>query len=150
MSCLRYFSAHFLRYQFQTLLEHVVGGLTLHHPALMWPLGVVVLQVAIQVCLHLLYRLIPGRSPLDTEVFIQQCAMQSLDKAVALRPAHLGCPVLNPLQLQEQLVGMMVWAPTELAPVVRQVCSIRTPCARRPNTNGYLQDWVKLISIHCD
>jgi hypothetical protein len=28
--------------------------------------------------------------------------------------------VLNPLQLQEQLVGMMVRAPTELAPVVRQ------------------------------
>ncbi len=46
--------------------------------------------------------------------------MQSLDKAVALWPAHLGCPVLNPLQLQEQLVGMVVRAPTELAPVVRQ------------------------------
>ena len=86
----------------------------------MWPLGVVVLQIAIQVCLHLLYRLIPGRSPLDTEVFIQQCAMQPFDKAVALRPAHLGGSVLNPLQLQEQLVGMMVRAPAELAPVVRQ------------------------------
>ncbi len=46
--------------------------------------------------------------------------MQPLDKAVALRPAHLGCPVLNPLQLQEQFVGMMVWAPTELATVIRQ------------------------------
>ena len=102
MSCLRYFSAHFLRYQFQTLLEHAVGGLTLHHPALMWPLGVVVFQVAIQVCLHLFYRLIPGRSPLDTEVFIQQCAMQSLDKTVALRPAYLGCPVFNFLQLQKR------------------------------------------------
>ena len=120
MSCLRYFSAHFLRYQFQTLLEHAVGGLPLHHHALMRPLSVVVLQIAIQVCLHLFYRLIPGRPPLDSEVFIQQCAMQSLDKAVALWPADLGCPVLNPLQLQEQLVGMMVWAPTELAPVIRQ------------------------------
>ena len=85
----------------------------------MWPLGVVVFQVAIQVCLHLLYRLIPGRPPLDTEVLIQQCAVQPLDKAIALRPAYLGGPVLNPLQLQEQLVGMMVRAPTELAPVVR-------------------------------
>ena len=100
MSCLRYFSAHFFRYQFQTLLEHAVGRLSLHHPALMWPLGVVVLQIAIQVCLHLLYRLIPGRPPLDTEVFIQQGSMQPLDKAVALRPAHLGGSVLNPLQLQ--------------------------------------------------
>ncbi len=79
----------------------------------MWPLGVVVLQV----CLHLLHRLISGCPPLDTEVFIQQCAMQSLDKAVALRSAHLGGPVLNPLQLQEQLVGMVVRAPTELAPL---------------------------------
>lgn len=61
----------------------------------MWPLGVVVFQVAIRVCLHLFHRLIPGRPPLDTEVFIQQCAVQSLDKAVALRPAYLGCPMLN-------------------------------------------------------
>lgn len=53
-------------------------------------------------------------------MFIQQCAMQPLDKAVALRPVHLGCPVFNPPQLQEQLVGMMVWASAELAPVVRQ------------------------------
>ncbi|MNG83050.1 hypothetical protein D3C71_733360 [compost metagenome] len=120
MSCLRYFSAHFLRYLFQALLEHAIGGLTLHHPALMWPLGVVVYQVAIQVCLHLLHRLIPGRPPLDTGVFIQQGSVQPLDKAIALWPAHLGCPVFNSLQLQEQLVGMMVWAPTELAPVVRQ------------------------------
>ena len=28
--------------------------------------------------------------------------------------------MLNPLQLQEQLVGMVVRAPTELAPVIRQ------------------------------
>ncbi len=86
----------------------------------MWPLGFVVFQVAIQVCLHLLYRLISGHSPLDTDVFIQHGSMQPLDKAVALRPAHLGCPVLNPLQLQEQLVGMVVRAPTELAPIIRQ------------------------------
>lgn len=46
--------------------------------------------------------------------------MQPFDKAVALRPAYLGCPVLNTLQLQEQLVGVMVRAAAELAPVVRQ------------------------------
>ncbi len=46
--------------------------------------------------------------------------MKSLDKAVALRPAHPGCPVLNPLQLQEQLAGMVVRSSTELAPVIRQ------------------------------
>ena len=86
----------------------------------MWPLGVAVLQVAIQACPHLLHCLIPGRFPLDAAVFIQRCAMQSLDKAIALRPAYLGGPVLNSLKLQEQLVGMRVWAPTELAPVVRQ------------------------------
>ncbi len=46
--------------------------------------------------------------------------MQPLDKAVALRPAYFGGPVFNSLQLQEQLIGMMVRAPAELAPVVRQ------------------------------
>ncbi len=120
MSCLRYFSAHFLRYQFQTLFEHAVGGLSLHHPALMWLLDVVVLQVAIQVYLLLFHRLIPGRPPLDTEMFIQQGKMLPFDKAVALWPAYIGGPVLNSLQLQEQLVGMIVRAPTELASIVRQ------------------------------
>ncbi len=46
--------------------------------------------------------------------------MQPLDKAVALRPAHLGGPVLNPLQLQEQLARVMVRTSAELAPIVRQ------------------------------
>ena len=45
--------------------------------------------------------------------------MWPLDKAVALWPAYLGGPVLNPHQLQEQL-RVMVRTPTELAPVVRQ------------------------------
>ena len=80
----------------------------------MWPLVVVMFQVAIQVCLHLPHRLIPDRPPLDAEVFIQQGAVQPLDKDVALWPAHLDCPVLNPLQLQELLVGMMVRSPAEL------------------------------------
>lgn len=53
----------------------------------MWPLVVVVFQVAVQIYLHLLRRLIPGRPPLDTE---EQCAVQSLDKAVALWLARLG------------------------------------------------------------
>lgn len=46
--------------------------------------------------------------------------MQRLDIAVTVRPAHLGGPVLNLLQLQEQLVGMMVRVFVELTPVVRQ------------------------------
>ena len=46
--------------------------------------------------------------------------MWPLDKAVALWPADLGGSVLNPLRLQEQLVGMVVRSSTELVPVVRQ------------------------------
>ncbi len=69
---LLYFRANFLRYQFQSLFEHAVGGLSLHHPVLMLPLDVVVFQVVVQIYLHLLYRLIPCCPPLDTEVFIQQ------------------------------------------------------------------------------
>lgn len=46
--------------------------------------------------------------------------MQAVDKTISLRPVHLGGTVSNPLKLQEHLVGMMVRAPTELTPVVRQ------------------------------
>ena len=78
-------------------------------------------QIALQVYLHLLYRLIAGRSPLDTEVFIQQGSMQSSDKAVALcglRTLVVRCSI--PSSCRNKIVGMVVRAPTELAPVVRQ------------------------------
>jgi len=54
----------------------------------MRPLVVVVVQVTIQILLHLFNRLVPGRSTRHPEVFVQQGAMQAFDEAVALRPAH--------------------------------------------------------------
>lgn len=49
----------------------------------------------------LLGRLIPGRSPHDTEVFIQKFAMQPLVKAGALRPDCLGGSVFDCFQLED-------------------------------------------------
>lgn len=51
------------------------GSSSLHHPALMGPLVVLVLQVLIQVPLHLLDRLVPGRTARDAEVLVEQGAM---------------------------------------------------------------------------
>ena len=92
----RSFNALFFGYQLQALFKHAVGGLSRHHTALMCPLGVVVVKVAFQVCLHLFHRFIPSRSSLDTEVFIQQRAVQPFNKAVALRPSYLRGSVLYP------------------------------------------------------
>lgn len=76
----RAFDARFFGYQFQALCKHAIGGC----PSIMRSLGVVMVKVAFRVCLHLFHRFIPGRSFLDTEVFIQQRAVQSFNKAVVL------------------------------------------------------------------
>jgi hypothetical protein len=46
--------------------------------------------------------------------------MQALDDAVALGPADPGGLVLDALQLEEQLVGMLIRPAAELAAIVRQ------------------------------
>lgn len=46
--------------------------------------------------------------------------MQALDDAVGLRPLDPGLAVLDALELQEQLVGMLVGPAAELAAVVAQ------------------------------
>ena len=56
----------------------------------MGPLVVVVVQIAIQVFLHLFNRLIPGRSAHHPEVLVQQGAVQAFDflfRAAAIRLA---------------------------------------------------------------
>jgi len=60
----------------------------LHHAALMRSLMVVVMQVAVEVALHLLDRLVPRGAPGHRDLFIEQGAVQSFDEAVALRAPH--------------------------------------------------------------
>ena len=53
---------------------------------------------------------------LDPQVLVEQGSVPAFEDAVALRPAT-RCLVLNALQLEEQLVGVLVGAAAELAAV---------------------------------
>jgi len=79
---------------------------------------VVVVQVGVEVLLHLLNGLVPGLAALDPEMLVQQRPVKALDKAVALWPANFGGTMLDPFELQEQLVGVPVGAPAKLAAIV--------------------------------
>ncbi len=68
-------------------------------------LGIVVLQVAFQICLHLLYRLIPGYPPLDTAVFINQGAYSNSIKPQLCGPRTL---VVSRPQNSRPLYGSMI------------------------------------------
>jgi hypothetical protein len=80
--------------------------------------GVVVLQVDVQVLLHLIYRLVELLSSHHAEVLVEKGPVKPLDKAIALRPTHSRGPVLYALELKEELVRMTIGATTELATIV--------------------------------
>ena len=86
----------------------------------MGPPGVVRDQVGVEVGLHLGDALVELGSAHDAEVFVEQGPVQVLDEAVGRGSADLGGAVLDVPELKEQLVGVMVGAAAELAPVVAQ------------------------------
>jgi hypothetical protein len=94
------------------------GGPSVHLAAPVGALGVVELEVLVEVGLHLVEGLVPGGAALHAEVLIEEGPVEALDEAVGLGPADLGGPVLDVLELEEELVGMPVGTPTELAAVV--------------------------------
>jgi hypothetical protein len=53
-------------------------------------------------------------------VLIEKRAMEAFDEAVALRPANFRGPMLDPFELQEELVGMLIGSPAELPAVIRE------------------------------
>lgn len=59
------------------------------------------MQVGVEILLYLFQRLVPGLSPLDAEVLVQQGPVQSFDEAIALRTAHFGGAMLDPFELQD-------------------------------------------------
>ena len=75
----------------------------------MGPLFVVVFEVDVEVGLHLLNPLIPLSASLDTEVLIEQGAVQPLHITIALWAANSGGSVLNAFQLKEQLIWMLIF-----------------------------------------
>ena len=86
----------------------------------MGPAGVVGLKIAVQVLLHLVERLVPGRPALDPEVLFEERPVEPLDEAVRLGPADLRGAVLDLLELEEELVGVLVGPAAVLAAVVAQ------------------------------
>lgn len=79
----------------------------IHVAALMGPGLVVADKEGVQIGLHLRQILVEGPAPLDTQMLIEQRSMEALQEAVALRTGHLCRAILDLLQLEEQLVGML-------------------------------------------
>lgn len=91
---------------------------SVHAAALMRPALIVADEVIVENGLHLLDGLEPGAAAFDAEVLVKQRAMQAFDDAVRLRALDPGGAVLDLLQLEEQLVGVLVGSSAELATVV--------------------------------
>ncbi len=53
-------------------------------------------------------------------MLVEQCPVQPLHKAVALRASDAGCPVFDAFQLQKQFVGLSVGASAEFPAIVRK------------------------------
>lgn len=68
----------------EALLEDLVGCAALHLASQVRALGIVLDKVEVQVGLHRFGALIPGWSPLGTEVLIEQRPVQSFDEAVRM------------------------------------------------------------------
>lgn len=92
----------------------------MHASTLVRPFLVVELQVDVKVGLHLFDGLVPLLPAFDAEVLVEQRAVQAFDEAVTLRPAYACGAVLDLLQLQEQLIGVLVFPAAVLAAVVGQ------------------------------
>ena len=92
----------------QTFDEDDCGRSAVHAAALMRSSLIVALHVDVENGLHLLDRFEPGAPAFDTEVLVEQGAMQPLDYAVRLRALDPRRAVLNLLELQEQLIGVLI------------------------------------------
>src|SRR5271166_1154933 len=85
---------------------------------LSWPALIVSDEVFVENDLHLIDGLEPGAPTLHAEVLVEQRAVQALDDAVGLRTFDPRGAVLDLLQLQEQLVGVLVRSAAKLAAIV--------------------------------
>lgn len=70
--------------------------------------------------MHFIEGLIPLFAAHDSKMFIEQGAMKSLDKAVALRTGDLGFSMIDGLQLENEFIGVSVWAATVFASVITE------------------------------
>ncbi|MSP03995.1 MAG: DUF1194 domain-containing protein [Acetobacteraceae bacterium] len=76
--------------------------------------GVVSGEIIVEWLLHLVDGFDPCPSALDPEALVQQRALQAFVDAVRLRAPDACLAVLDVLQLQEEFVWVLIWAPAEL------------------------------------
>jgi hypothetical protein len=106
----------------QTFNEGFGGSSAVHAAALVGPALILAGEEVVENGLHFLDRFEPSASAFNTEVFIEQRAMQTLDNAVGLRTLDPRRAVLDFLELQEQFVGMLIGPPAELADSPATTC----------------------------
>ena len=83
----------------------------------MGPFCIIGDKISVENDLHLVDGFEPCLATFDTEVLVEEGAMEALDDAVGLRAFHAGGTVFDVFELQEQLVRVMVGAPAELAAI---------------------------------
>lgn len=86
----------------------------------MGPLVVVMVQIGIEVSLHLLDRFVSSRATRNVEVLVQQGAVQPFDEAIALRSPDMDRAMLVAFQLQEQFEWMLIGPAAILPAIVRE------------------------------
>ena len=81
-------------------------------------LEIVPFEIDIQILLHLTKSFIELGSALNPEMIVQECPMKSFDKSIALGSADLCISMINPLQLQKELIRMLIRPATEFTSVI--------------------------------
>lgn len=122
----------------QAIDEGLKRGSSVHVAALMGAPGVVCNEPIIEHGLHLLDGLEPGSPPLDTEVLVEHGAMEALDYAVGLRTLDPCGAVFDLFQLQEELIGMLIWPPQNSRPLSESTTSILPPWASKVGSTSLL------------
>jgi hypothetical protein len=84
------------------------------------PALIVSFHVGVENRLHLVDGLEPGAPAFDAEVLVEQRSVQPFDNSVRLRAFDARGSVLDLLDLEEQLVGVLVGSAAELATIVGQ------------------------------
>jgi len=80
-------------------------------------------------------------------MLVQQGSVQSFGKAVALWPAHFGGAVLDPFQLQEDLIGMLILPAADSLPLSLRIVMIEALCSSKKGRTSSLSTWTAVTGI---
>ena len=116
----------------------MVGCPTVHVSALVRSFVVVAVQVGVEVRLHFVQGRIPILASLNPEVLVEQCPVQPLHKAIALRASDTGCPMFDAFQLQEQFVGSLAGRPQNSRPLSESTVMTGVSCSSKKGSTDSL------------